>query len=144
MSTCRNKAAPTVHLTEEKLCFYYSDFFAGNFIFTDSQGSGEICLIDFDKAGFLPQSFMIYALAESNWDPGRWIKDDIMSGLREDELKAVEKNLEAMRNIFYYLAIGCRVGELQNPCPSYHLVPRVANIESVVQGVPPRKRPWLE
>ncbi|KAK2596516.1 hypothetical protein N8I77_013403 [Diaporthe amygdali] len=107
VSTCRNKAAPTVHLKEEKLCFYYSDFFEGNFIFTDS---GEICLIDFDKAGFLPQSFMIYALAESHWDPGRWIKNNIMLSLREDELKAVEKNLEAMRNIFSWLAIGCRVG----------------------------------
>lgn len=141
VSTCRNKAAPTVHLKEEKLCFYYSDFFQGNFIFTDS---GEICLIDFDKAGFLPSSFMIYALTESHWDPGRWIKNNIMLSLREDELKAVENNLEAMRNIFSWLAIGCRVGEWGKPCLLYHLVPRVANIESVVQGIPQPKRPWLE
>lgn len=110
VATCRNsKAAPTVHLKEDKLCFYYSDFFEGNFIFTDA---GEICIIDFDKAGFLPQSFMIYALAESHWDPGRWIKNGIMSSLRQDELEATEKNLEAMRKIFAWLAIGCRVGEL--------------------------------
>ncbi|KAH8781054.1 hypothetical protein F5883DRAFT_405959, partial [Diaporthe sp. PMI_573] len=44
------KDAPTVRL-ERNLCFYYSDFYASNFIFTDS---GDLCLIDFDQAGFLP------------------------------------------------------------------------------------------
>jgi len=141
VSTCKNEDAPKVHFKEEKFCFYYSDFFEGNFIFTDS---GEICLIDFDKAGFLPQSFMLYALAESHWEPGKWIKDIIMSSLPEGDLEVIEKNLKAMRNIFYWLAIGCRVGESGKSCPLYNLVPRVANIESVVQGVPRQKRPWME
>lgn len=120
MSTCRKQDAPKVDFKAEKLCFYYSDFYEGNFIFTDS---GEICLIDFDKAGFLPQSFMVFALAESHWAPGNWIEDIIMSSLPKGDLEGIEKNLKAMRHIFYYLAIGCRVGESGKFCPLYNLVP---------------------
>lgn len=108
VSTIKNKTAPTVDFKDEKLCFYYSDLSAGNFIFTDA---GEVYLTDFGKAGFLPQSFMIFALGESYWGPGRWIKDNIMLSLGEDEVQAVENNLKAMRNIFYWLAIGCKIGE---------------------------------
>ena len=98
MSTIRIKDAPTVHL-ERDLCFYYSDFYAGNFIFTDS---GDICLIDFDQAGFLPQSFMMFAMVDSRWFPGHWIKEI---------LKLPEDNFKAMHNILYWFAIGCRVGK---------------------------------
>lgn len=100
VSTIRIKDAPTVRL-ERNLRFYYSDFFAGNFIFTDS---GDLCVIDFDQAGFLPQSFIMFAIVESRWYPGYWIKDT---------LKLPEDNLEAMKNIFYWFAIGCRVGKDQ-------------------------------
>ncbi|POS75959.1 hypothetical protein DHEL01_v205642 [Diaporthe helianthi] len=103
VSTLRFKDSPTVRL-ERKLCFYYSDFFAGNFIFTDS---GDLCIIDFDQAGFLPESFMMFALADSSWYPALWIKDIL--GLPQD-------NLEAMRNMFYWFTIGVAyIGKLQNP-----------------------------
>lgn len=79
---------------ERELCFYYSDFYPGNFIFTDS---GEVCVIDFDEAGFLPASFMAYALTQSRWAPGHWIQDKI-------DLPVA--NLDAMRNISYWFSIG--------------------------------------
>lgn len=88
----RNKTAPIVHL-ERNLCFYCSGFFPGKFIFTDS--TDNLYLIDFDQAGFLPPSFMSYALAESRWTPGLWIKD---TGI----LKLPEHNLDAMKNIAYW------------------------------------------
>ncbi|KAG8158631.1 hypothetical protein KVR01_011753 [Diaporthe batatas] len=93
VSTLKFKDSPTVCL-ERDLCFYYSDFFAGNFIFTDS---GGLCVIDFDQAGFLPQSFMMFAMSESRWYPGHWIKDI---------LNLPEDNLKAMQNIHYWFAIG--------------------------------------
>lgn len=92
MSTIRDKTAPIVRL-ERNLCFYYSDFFPSNFILNDTS---DLCLIDFDQAGFLPPSFMSYALAESRWSPGLWIKDI---------LKLPEHNLNAMKNIAYWFAI---------------------------------------
>ena len=88
--------APTVRL-EKDLCFYYSDFYSGNFIVTDA---GDLCLIDFDQAGFLPPSFMAYALAESRWAFGVWIKDIVK--LPEHN----EQNLNAMKTIAYYFGIG--------------------------------------
>lgn len=75
------------------MCFYFSDFYPGNFLFTDA---GDICIIHFDQAGFLPPSFMSYALARSHWGPGNWIRDI---------LRLPEHNLEAMKNIFYWFAI---------------------------------------
>ncbi|KAG8170135.1 hypothetical protein KVR01_000880 [Diaporthe batatas] len=92
-STIRFKTSPTVNL-EKSLCFYYSDFYASNFIFTDS---GDVAIIDFDQAGFLPPSFMSYALAESHWVPGIWVSD---------VLKLPDHNLAAMRHIHYYFMIG--------------------------------------
>lgn len=104
MSTLRNKEAPTVRL-ERDLSFYYSDFYDGNFIFTDS---GDICVIDFDQAGFLPRSFMMYAMNESSWYPGHWIKDVL--GLPKD-------NLKAMKRIGYWFAIGVSwLGESEVSC----------------------------
>ncbi|KAL2278619.1 hypothetical protein FJTKL_14338 [Diaporthe vaccinii] len=102
VSTIRDKAAPTVSL-EKDLCFYYSDLFPGNFMFT---AAGNLYVIDFDQAGFLPLSFMSFALAESRWSPGLWIKDI---------LRLPEHNLDAMKNIFYWFAIG--VSWLGHPRP---------------------------
>lgn len=76
------------------MCFYFSDFYPSNFIFTDA---GDICVIDFEQAGFLPLSFMSFALSESRWGPGQWIRDI---------LRLPEHNLDAMKNIFYWFAIG--------------------------------------
>ncbi|KAH8748676.1 hypothetical protein F5883DRAFT_238911 [Diaporthe sp. PMI_573] len=92
-ATIRDKTAPTVSL-ERSLRFYYSDFYASNFIFTDS---GDVCIIDFDQAGFLPPSFMSFALAESHWAPGLWVKE---------VLKLPEHNLPAMKHIHYFFMIG--------------------------------------
>lgn len=96
VSTIIIKNAPTVRL-EKNLHFYYGDFFASNFVFNDS---GDFYVIDFDQAGFLPQSFMMFEVVESCWYPGYWIKDI---------LKLPEDNLEAMKNISYCFAIGCQV-----------------------------------
>lgn len=97
---------------ERNLCFYYSDFFDGNFIFTDS---GDLYVIDFDQAGFLPQSFMMFAMADSRWYPGHWIKDI---------LRLPEDNLKAMQNIFYWFTIGVAwLGESENPCSLYSPIP---------------------
>ncbi|KAL1862581.1 hypothetical protein Daus18300_008541 [Diaporthe australafricana] len=93
VATLRDKTAPTVSL-EKSLCFYYSDFYASNFIFTDA---GDLCLIDFDQAGFLPPSFMSFALAESFWFPGLWVSD---------VLRLAEHNLPAMKRIHYFFMIG--------------------------------------
>ncbi|ROV92461.1 hypothetical protein VSDG_06670 [Cytospora chrysosperma] len=102
VSTLRFKDSPTVRL-ERDLCFYYSDLYDGNFILTDT---GDLCIIDFDQAGFLPLSFMSFALAESRWEPGFWTKDI---------LSLPENNLNAMKNIFYWFTIGvCWLG---HPCP---------------------------
>lgn len=129
MSTHRNKEAPTVRL-ERDLSFYYSDFYDGNFIFTDS---GDICVIDFDQAGFLPQTFMMHAMNESSWYPGHWIKDVV--GLPKD-------NLKAMKRIGYWFAVGVSwLGESGTSFPLSHLISGVANITSVVQGLPSEKRP---
>lgn len=82
---------------------YVSDFFDGNFIFTNS---GDLCIIDFDQAGFLPQSFIMFAMAESRWYPGNWIKDI---------LRLPEDNLDAMRNIQYWFSVGVVwLGKLEN------------------------------
>ncbi|KAK7735410.1 hypothetical protein SLS63_003880 [Diaporthe eres] len=97
-----NENAPTVTL-ERSLCFYYSDFYASNFIFTDS---GDICVIDFDQAGFLPPSLMSYAVAESHWYPGLWLKD---------VLKLPEHNLPAMKQIHYFFIICSHLIGLPRP-----------------------------
>lgn len=79
---------------ERELCFYYTDLYPGNFIFTDT---GNLCVIDFDEAGFLPASFMSYALRQSRWALGHWI---------QDKINLPTHNLDAMENIFYWFAIG--------------------------------------
>lgn len=107
VSTIRNKTAPTVTL-ERDLCFYFSDFYPSNFIFTDA---GDICVIDFEQAGFLPLSFMSFAVAQSRWGPGLWIRD---------RLKLPEHNLDAMKNIFYWFAIAVPwLGESPRKSPFY-------------------------
>lgn len=125
MSTIRDKAAPTVSL-EKDLCFYYSDLFPGNFMFT---AAGNLYVIDFDQAGFLPLSFMSFALAESRWSPGLWIKDI---------LRLPEHNLDAMKNIFYWFAIGVSwLGELASHfCP----ISLVANFTFGLKGHPSPER----
>lgn len=76
---------------------------------------------------------MMHAMNESFWYPGHWIKDVL--GLPKD-------NLEAMKHIGYYFAIGVQwLGESGVSFSSYNLFPGVANISSVVQGLPPEKRP---
>lgn len=126
----RDKEAPTVSL-ERNLCFYYSDFYENNFMFTDS---GDLYVIDLDQAGFLPPSFMSYALAESHWAPGRWVGD---------VLKLPEHNLEVMKKIHYFFMIcSSNIGELGEPCPLCHPKPQMANIKLAAKGLPrpPKKR----
>lgn len=118
---------------EKDLCFYYSDFYEHNFMFTDG-GAGDLYIIDLEQAGFLPRSFMAYALAESHWPPGRWVGD---------VLKLPEHNLAVMKKIHYFFAIGSSdIGELGEPCPLYHLKPQMANIKLAAKGLPrpPRKK----
>lgn len=129
MSTLRFKDSPTVRL-ERDLCFYYSDLYDGNFILTDT---GDLCIIDFDQAGFLPLSFMSFALAESRWEPGFWIKDI---------LSLPENNLNAMKNIFYWFTIGvCWLGKSRSASIYHILISWVANIKFGIKGHPcPERR----
>ncbi|KAL2292419.1 hypothetical protein FJTKL_09391 [Diaporthe vaccinii] len=94
VAAINNENPPTVTL-ERKLHFYFADFYEGNFIFTDS---GDLYLIDFDQAGFLPLSFMAYALADK-WPVGFWIKD---------RLQLPESNIEAMRRASHWFLISFR------------------------------------
>ncbi|KAL2760653.1 hypothetical protein ACRALDRAFT_1059576 [Sodiomyces alcalophilus JCM 7366] len=58
LATWFNESAPTVRL-ERELHLVYSDLHLGNFMFTDS---GDLYMIDFEHASFLPLSFMHFAL----------------------------------------------------------------------------------
>lgn len=77
---------------ERELHFYFGDLYHGNFIFTDS---GDLYFIDFEQAGFLPLSFMAYAVAR--WSIGLWIKD---------RLCLPENNMKAMHRVAYWFLIG--------------------------------------
>ncbi|RFU32172.1 hypothetical protein B7463_g4188, partial [Scytalidium lignicola] len=58
LATWFQKSNPTVTL-ERQLHLVYSDLFEGNFIFTNT---GDLYIIDFDLASFLPLSFQDFAL----------------------------------------------------------------------------------
>lgn len=62
-------------------------------MFTDS---GDLYFIDFDQAGFLPLSFMAFALVE-RWPIGFWIKD---------RLCLPDNNVKTMDIAAYYFMIG--------------------------------------
>ncbi|KAG6354589.1 hypothetical protein INS49_004607 [Diaporthe citri] len=83
---------PTVTL-ERELHFYFGDLYHENFIFKDS---GDLYFIDFEQAGFLPLSFMAYALV-ARWPIGFWIKESLC--LPED-------NIKAMHRAAYWFLIG--------------------------------------
>lgn len=133
MSTIRDNAAPTVHL-ERDLCFYYSDLFPGNFIITDA---GDLCLVDFDQAGFLPVSFMSYALTQSHWSS--WLMAEV-----QKIMMLPEHNLDAMKSVAYYFAIGARsIGESGRASSSSFakLMSQVTNIKfDMMKGLPSRKK----
>lgn len=113
---------------EKSLSFYYSDFYAGNFIFTDS---GDVCVIDFDQAGFLPLSLMSFAVAESDWFLGRWLRD---------VLRIPEHNLAALKGIHYFFMIGVHdLGESRD-CPIRRSKSQMAKTKSIKGLRPPKKK----
>lgn len=61
-------------------------------MFTDS---GDLYFIDFEQAGFLPLSFMAFALV-GIWPVGLWIKD---------RLCLPENNMAAMERAAYWFMI---------------------------------------
>lgn len=98
-------------------------------MFTDD---GDLFLIDFDQAGFLPPSFMSFALAESHWAPGLWVGD---------VLKLPDHNLPAFKQVFYYFAIGVSdFGEFGDTCPSCNAMARIVNNKMAAQGLPEHKK----
>ena len=73
-----------IDFRKEDLCFYFSDLYEGNFIFTDEC---ELYILDFHHAGFLPTSFMTYA-----FDQPRPVCEAI-----KGKFVLPEENLSAMR-----------------------------------------------
>ena len=48
-----------VDFSSDRMMFYYSDIHGGNFILTEDN---QLFVIDFEDAGYLPESFMSHAL----------------------------------------------------------------------------------
>ncbi|KAM5347067.1 hypothetical protein ACJ41O_010072 [Fusarium nematophilum] len=71
---------------ERKLHFIFSDLYSGNFMFTDR---GDLYVIDFERANFLPLSFMTYAMIQ--WRGVCW--------LLKERFSLPEENLEVMRTV---------------------------------------------
>jgi hypothetical protein len=64
----------------------YSDLYAGNFIFTDTE---DLYVIDFEQANFLPLSFMSYAMFQNHF----------MCGVLKERIDLPSQNIEVMRRI---------------------------------------------
>src|SRR5271154_3787472 len=92
----------TVDFSSDKLIFYYTDINKSNFLITKT---GELCVIDFQDAGFLPESFMSFVLHKtSTTDFIKFISDKI----------ACQKsnNLPAMNRASYLIKIsGGNIGK---------------------------------
>lgn len=85
VSTVISKDALTVSL-ERDLHFVFADLYEGNFMFTDN---GDVYVIDFEQAGFLPLSFMTYAMVQMR----------AVAGMLHDKLDLPQENIPAMRHI---------------------------------------------
>ncbi|PVH77713.1 hypothetical protein DL98DRAFT_636934 [Cadophora sp. DSE1049] len=75
----------SINFQNEDLCFCYSDLFEGNFIFTDKD---DLYIVDFEHTGFLPASFMTYALDQPR---------PACTAIKKDFALLPHENLEAMR-----------------------------------------------
>ncbi|KAF4447224.1 Protein kinase-like domain protein [Fusarium austroafricanum] len=84
IATWFNKEGPKLNL-ERKLHFVLSDLYEGNFMFTES---GDLFVIDFEMANFLPLSFMTYAMIQHH---------DVCS--LKDRFELPQENLEIMRRV---------------------------------------------
>ncbi|KAK1768721.1 hypothetical protein QBC33DRAFT_357500 [Phialemonium atrogriseum] len=85
VATIIRKATPTVRL-EPDLHFVFADLYEGNFMFTDA---GDIYVIDFEQASFLPLCFMSYALIQRHQ----------VCGPLEERLNLPQNNIPTMRRI---------------------------------------------
>ncbi|KAF7558496.1 hypothetical protein G7046_g5667 [Stylonectria norvegica] len=85
VATMIRNTAPTVRL-ERELRFVFADLYEGNFMFTDA---GDLYVIDFEQASFLPLSFMSYAM----------IQHHDVCGALEGKLDLPQENIPAMRHI---------------------------------------------
>ncbi|KAH6999729.1 kinase-like domain-containing protein [Ilyonectria destructans] len=85
VSTTLNQDAPKVTL-ERDLHFVFADLYEGNFMFTDN---GDVYVIDFEQASFLPLSFMTYAMVQMR----------AVAGALRNKLDLPEANVPAMRHI---------------------------------------------
>ncbi|OAA68020.1 Protein kinase-like domain protein [Niveomyces insectorum RCEF 264] len=84
------KTASTVTL-ERDLNLVFSDLHTGNFIFTPS---GDLYVIDFDMAAFLPLSFMTFALRFPTMMSG-----EVAAAIRKDFLDLPQQNVDAMLHV---------------------------------------------
>ena len=104
--------APGVKL-EREMHLVLSDLYEGNFMFTED---GDLYIIDFEQANFLPLSFMSYAVIQQHRVCGP------MQDRLEKELLPQE-NMEAMRGICYWFVMSWRkIGALlgfPSPCTVY-------------------------
>jgi hypothetical protein len=94
---------PTVDFSEEKLCFCFSDLYEGNFLFS---ANGDLYVLDFEQAGFLPISFMTYAL----------IQDRLVCAAIEEKLSLPQGNLPGIIKAGSYFIMSTHtIGE-------YHII----------------------
>lgn len=107
LATLPRKNAPTVRL-ERDLHFVFSDLYEGNFMFT---ASGDIYIIDFEQANFLPLSFMTYAL----------IQDSVVClNIRGKFQDLPQENIKIMQRICQYFMISKRtIGKELSPLHRY-------------------------
>jgi hypothetical protein len=75
--------------------FCFADLFEGNFIFTNK---GNLYIVDFHHASFLPTSFMTYALDH---------RRPVCAAIR-DKFTLPQNNLAAMRVARYYFMMSWR------------------------------------
>jgi hypothetical protein len=85
----------------------YSDLFEANFVFTDT---GDLYIIDFDLAAFLPLSFQNFALRTPS------LMSMIVAGRIEDQFDLPQENQVVMERVSdLILRSSLRLGELPEP-----------------------------
>jgi hypothetical protein len=99
---------PTVAL-ERELYLIFSDLYEGSFIFTDS---GDLYIIDFDLAAFLPLSFQTFALHYPSM-MSMLVAEEI-----KDEFDLPEENLHVMGVVANLIGrSGLQLGKLAECVP---------------------------
>jgi hypothetical protein len=92
-----------VDLSSDALTFYYSDIHDSNFLINKA---GQIYVIDFQEAGFLPESFMSFVLHGARLDHPLAVSISNKITLRKSN------NLQAMSRVCgIFTASSARIGK---------------------------------